>query len=153
MKAKIIATDVISEYAGSVYERTVRFRHKGEEYEVFDSDGVVDSDDVGKTLDLVIHLFPEAGATVLDGAQRGINPIDNGASEWAYEIRGSLETVNGANEWFDHPPDHLLVVDVGTSTIMVSCYGELLEMVQAEQLTPGDFVSVRGTRLELIGRN
>lgn len=135
---------VVSEYRGTVYERTAVLETDEITMEVYDDHNVVSEEMIGQQFSFVVRALTSVdGIEDIDKAEKKISPPTEQISEWSYDFCGEIID-KGA--WLDGATDEFLLLDVGVGTVLLVPSKEALDT-----LNEGDYLCTTATRTEIIG--
>lgn len=146
-----------AEYRGAVHERTVTLSMDGQRVVAFENGRVLGAEDVGATLELVLHVGLAGALRTSDegGAaccRRGLRRDERQDSRWAGTICADVVDDDLTDQWFGGSYARVVEADVGSRTVVATANDELDRALESRSVEVGDRFQARAWRIGIVGR-
>lgn len=157
LTATVCEMETEAEYGGSVYERTVTLEVDGQNLVVFEGGNVLNENDVGSKLELVVHVGIDGDLILAreDESQLcdiGLRQNKKRDSKWAGSVCADVVDESLKDRWFGDAYARVLEADVGVGTVVATANSDVSEEITAKSAGSGDRIQAHAWRLGIVGR-
>lgn len=155
LRADILGTEVEAEYRGSIYERTVKVRVDSSTVNLFEGKSHVTEEDIETTMTLVLLAHSVETVERRDIGEKEIVQIsdeDDLFSKWRCRISGEVRDVDVRNTSVSDKYSQVLLLDVGSGTILVVPDESMIELIEVGSIRVGTNIRFDCSRIDIIDR-